>query len=113
VLYVFGGIVLTIDRRRACALAVPLLVVAWLAAGCASPPKEPASLSCTQLDAEIGGTEQARRLALEKQQDPWKFVIPFSAGGTNVSAKSAVGNADKWLTELHEVSRTKGCARPG
>ena len=101
----------TIHRSLIYPIAVWPLAMASLTAGCATPPEEPASLSCRQLDAEIGGTEQARLQALEKQQDPWKFVIPFSAGGRNVSAKSAVSDADKWLAELHEVSRTKGCAR--
>jgi hypothetical protein len=50
---------------------------------------------------------------VEKQQDPWKFVIPFAVAGHHVSAKSAVSDADNWLAQLHEQSRRKGCPGPG
>ncbi|HTT13233.1 MAG TPA: hypothetical protein VMG60_20365 [Burkholderiaceae bacterium] len=90
---------------------MPLLALAALAAGCATPPKEPAQLSCDQLKAEIRATEQGRQLALEKQEDGFKYVIPFAVAGVHVAAKSAVDDADRWLARLREESRSKRCAR--
>lgn len=100
-----------VRRNPVHALALWPLALAALMAGCAHAPNEPAQLSCSQLAAEIRGTEQARRYAVEKQQDPFAFVLPFAAGGTNASAKSAVGDADRWLATLHEASRERGCSR--
>ena len=91
--------------------AMFLLVAAGFAAGCATPLKEPTQLSCAQIDKEIMATEQARREAVEKQEDPFKFVTPLAAGGVHVASKSAVSSADRRLAELREESRTKGCAR--
>ena len=101
----------TLNRRLVRACAVALLTAAALSAGCASAPRQlaPASLGCREIAAEIGGTTQARVQALEKQQDPWKFVIPFAVAGHHVGEKSAVSDADRWLAELHEQARKKGC----
>ena len=97
------------NLARAC--AVLFLAPTFLAAGCATPPREPAQLSCDQLKAEVRATERAKLLALEKQEDPFKFVIPLAVAGVHVASKSAVSEADRWLARLRDESRAKGCAR--
>jgi hypothetical protein len=81
-----------------------------LAAACATPSPAPEPLSCAQLDKEIRASEDARLLAVEKQEDPWKFVIPFAVAGVHVASKSAVDDADRWLAQLRENAQRKGCA---
>jgi hypothetical protein len=51
--------------------------------------------------------------AVEKQQDPWKFVIPFAVAGRHVAAASSVGDADRWLAELEAHAHSKGCVLHG
>ena len=88
-------------------------VVAAVLGGCASTSNEiaPDSLSCTQLAAEIDGTRIARVQAVEKQQDPWKFVIPFAVAGRHVASEASVADADRWLAELSQAAERKGCGQ--
>lgn len=94
----------------ACFVALPFAAAAFLA-GCATASNEvtPSSLSCTQLVSEISGARVARVQALEKQQDPWKFVIPFAVAGRHVASSSSVSEADRWIEELDQESQRKGC----
>jgi hypothetical protein len=87
-----------------------LLCATALLMACAVEPTTPAALSCTQLEEEIRATDDARRLALEKREDPWKFVTPFAVRGVHVAAQSAVEDADAWLASLQEEARRKHCA---
>jgi len=97
-----------------CFVQLPF-VVAGVLAGCAtaSNDRAPAELTCEQLAAEVAGTRVARTQALEKQRDPWKFVIPFAVAGHHVASASSVGEADQWLAELDAAARAKGCVRHG
>jgi len=99
----------TIRHWLARTCAVSLLALASLLAACATPPKEPAQLSCDQLKSEIQATERGRQLALEKREDEWKFVTPVAVAGVHIASKSAVSDADRWLAQLREQSRLKGC----
>jgi hypothetical protein len=100
----------TIPLWLARACATSLVLITSLLAACATPPKEPAQLGCDQLKAEIRATERGRQLALEKQEDEWKFVTPVAVAGVHIASKSAVSDADRWLAALREQSRLKGCA---
>jgi len=97
-----------VNRYRAGAML--LLAAAGFTVGCATTVSEPAQLSCAQLDKEIRVTKQARSEAVEKQEDPFKFVLPLAVGGVHVASASAVASADRWLAELREESTRKGCA---
>ncbi len=94
----------------ACFVALPFATAAFLA-GCATASNEVpvTSMSCAQIEHEIAGTREARLLAVEKQQDPWKFVIPFAVAGRHVAAASSVSEADRWLDELDTQAHNKGC----
>ena len=94
--------------RRARRL-VPILSVVCIA-GCATPLPEPAQLSCARLDKELVATEQARRLAVEKREEPFEFVLPFAVGGVHVASDTAVVAADRWLARLRAERQVKGCA---
>lgn len=91
-------------------VALPFAVAAFLA-GCATASNEVPvnALSCKEIETEIAGTRDARMLAVEKHQDPWKFVIPFAVAGRHVAASSSVGEADRWLAELNAQAQSKGC----
>lgn len=105
-----------VDRRRfALTSFLSLAGIATLIAGCASAPaaSDPSSMTCRELAVEAAGTRQAKAQALAKQQDPFKFVIPFAVAGHHVAAQSAVGDADRWLAELDAQSHRLGCTRIG
>ena len=96
--------------RRILTPAGVLIAACALATACATPPPVPGLLDCAQLSKEIRVTEDGRRLAIEKREDPWKFVTPFAVSGVHVAAKSAVDDADHWLARLREEAARKRCA---
>ncbi|HTT12211.1 MAG TPA: hypothetical protein VMG60_15095 [Burkholderiaceae bacterium] len=90
-----------------------LVAASALVAACATPPAVPGLLNCAQLGKEIRVTENGRRLALEKREDPWKFVTPFAVGGVHVASESAVEDADEWLAQLRAEVGRKHCSELG
>ncbi|WP_280155504.1 hypothetical protein [Piscinibacter sp. XHJ-5] len=92
------------------------LIVATLAAGCASGPgpagrpPAPAPADCSAVATEIARVEEARRAAAEKHEGAWKAVIPFAVAARYASGKAAAGEADRQLSELHAESHRQGCA---
>jgi hypothetical protein len=105
-----------VSARAALASFVLLpFAVAAVLAGCATASNEiaPDTLSCEQIATEMAGTRVARTQALEKQEDPWKFVIPFAVAGRHVAAASSVNEADRWLAELGTEAQRRGCLRRG
>jgi len=90
-------------RIHACALA------AMLSACASTPTPTTIPADCGQLDAQIAGTEDARRSALDKQHDAWKAVVPFAVAARHASGKSAAAAADERLVELRAASARQGC----
>jgi hypothetical protein len=70
----------------------------------------PAWADCTALDAEIARVEQARRAAIEQNDNAWKAVVPFVVLARKASAKSALEDADKRLAELKAQAQAQRCA---
>jgi len=93
------------------------LFAAVALAGCASAPQDAAivaaATTCSELGAQIAGTEDTRRSAAEKQQGAWKAVVPFAVAARYASGKSAVDEADEQLAALRAESARQGCVRHG
>jgi hypothetical protein len=89
------------------------LTLASLLSGCASMTsgtKTSAALGCSELNAEVERTDQARREAVEKKQGAWKFVVPVAVVGRYAQGAVAAGQADKRLDELKTERVRQGCA---
>jgi hypothetical protein len=106
-------------KSRSARLGIRLLRGSFLAsllvaalAGCASTPggvTSAAAQDCRQLGAEIARSEEAKREALDKQQNAWKAVIPFAVVARYASGKSAAAEADGRLADLKAGFARQGC----
>ena len=92
-------------------LALPVaLLLAFPVHAQADSPAEPASShECSRLRTEIAGAENAKRVAVEKQQTAWKAVLPFAVVVQHSSATSKVADADKRLNDLNAELTRRGC----
>jgi hypothetical protein len=85
------------------------LFAACLLAASAWAAETPPAIDCGQIESEIARTEQARRAAVEQSETAWKAVVPFVVLARKASAKSALDEADKRLTELKtQAARCEG-----
>ncbi len=95
--------------RRITALA------AFLIAGCATtttPSVAPSSIGdCNELVAAMAATDEARQVALDKQQGAWKVVIPVAVVARYASGKAKVADADQRRAELERELEVRGCPR--
>jgi hypothetical protein len=93
----------------------PALALAALS-GCASLPDAPepraAATSCEAIGAEAVRVAEAKRVAVEKEQDAWKAVVPFAVAARYASGKAAGDEAGRQLAALQVRSGQQGCARP-
>ena len=89
------------------------LAIAAALAGCAEPRPAPApptaAASCAQLQAERATVAERRRVALEKEHDAWKALVPFAVAARFASGRSAVDEADRQLADLQARATLKGC----
>lgn len=91
-----------------------LFAIAILASGCASTAKTPTASTapdCRQLSSEIARNEEARRVALEKERQAWKAVIPFAVAVRYVDGKSSAAEANQRLATLRAQFIQHGCSR--
>lgn len=72
-----------------------------------------AKADCGQIKAEMLGLEQARKAALEKEQNAWKAIVPFVVAARYASGKSEAEKTGRRLEELRAESNRQGCARDG
>lgn len=79
------------------------LVAAWVLAAALpalAQPNAPAAIDCGTLPARLERAEQARRAAQDDSDNAWKAVVPFAVLARKASAKAALDEADRKLTEL-------------
>jgi hypothetical protein len=100
--------------------ALPLcLLLGAVGTGCATAPSVAAlpaasrGLDCSQLEAQIAHAEDARRAALEKEQNAWKVIVPFAVAARYASGKTAVAEAEQRLAQWRAESIRLGCDSHG
>ena len=99
--------------RPATAACLLVLTAAATLVGCAEPrasvPAPTAGTTCAQLEAERTMAVERRRVALDREHDAWKALVPFAVAARFASGRSAVDEADRQLADLRARASLKGC----
>ena len=76
-----------------------------------APVADPASIgNCKQLATAVAANEEARRVALEKQQGAWKVVLPFAVVARYAAGKAELKDAEERRATLQRELAQRGCA---